>query len=609
MPSTNDSNLQLDQETPDAIGLDIPEQMDNGHRLLDEFEAMEGFRKCLVDGCGAGQIHEAATDATGLARQPIVTCHKCGAKSCYSCKKPWHEGRTCQQSEFELMDDFRPCLAEGCNFGQIHEGRDSMPIVTCQQCGAKSCYSCKVPWLKGSDCTTFHRNAEQGPGNGNEINVPEDILQQPDIRREHFETTETYDDVDRLRAATNEPKTIDSNEVTDLPQFDAVENFRNCLAEGCGYGQIHEDLGNQPIVTCNKCKSKSCYSCRVPWHEGRTCEEFNLRSEQTVDGDSALELPAPIVNGATNFAHLEAIPNFRKCLADGCGFGQIHEQGEIRPIVTCIKCKAQSCFSCKIPWHAGRTCKELAVVDPLRGSRENIAQDIERDPEGPMYECAICFQEENPAHFFWGKNCSHDNHVCLKCFDSHISARISDGIIGNINCPIEDCNISFSGYEIFEFATRTNADKYAHLNVIKALGNMNDFRWCKAEGCGSGQICVDGDDNPLVTCYACNARSCYTHDGPWHPDETCAEYDARKGQTDEDAFNEYINAEENNVKQCPRCKQNIQKNEGCEHMTCRQEVGGCGYEFCWTCLADYDPIRKNDNSFHNPTCRWHSDNL
>merc|ERR1740123_2425094 len=31
----------------------------------------------------------------------------------------------------------------------------------------------------------------------------------------------------------------------------------------------------------------------------------------------------------------------------------------------------------------------------------------------------------------------------------------------------------------------------------------------------------------------------------------------------------------------------IERNQGCNHMTCRRQVGGCGYEFCWVCGGKY----------------------
>jgi hypothetical protein len=37
-----------------------------------------------------------------------------------------------------------------------------------------------------------------------------------------------------------------------------------------------------------------------------------------------------------------------------------------------------------------------------------------------------------------------------------------------------------------------------------------------------------------------------------------------------------------NTKPCPKCKANICKDEGCNHMTCR-----CGHHFCWLCGAEY----------------------
>jgi hypothetical protein len=51
------------------------------------------------------------------------------------------------------------------------------------------------------------------------------------------------------------------------------------------------------------------------------------------------------------------------------------------------------------------------------------------------------------------------------------------------------------------------------------------------------------------------------------------------------------------VKFCPVCRSKIEKNEGCNHMTCLV----CKYEFCWNCLeyaghdADHFSAMNPDN--------------
>lgn len=42
---------------------------------------------------------------------------------------------------------------------------------------------------------------------------------------------------------------------------------------------------------------------------------------------------------------------------------------------------------------------------------------------------------------------------------------------------------------------------------------------------------------------------------------------------------DYMRSFKVNVKPCPLCKEKVDKNGGCNAMTCR-----CGHHFCWLCL-------------------------
>ena len=62
---------------------------------------------------------------------------------------------------------------------------------------------------------------------------------------------------------------------------------------------------------------------------------------------------------------------------------------------------------------------------------------------------------------------------------------------------------------------------------------------------------------------------------------------------DHDQDVEWINY---NTKKCPNCHSNIEKNDGCNQMTCVK----CKHVFCWECLGDWKIHNKRTGGFY--TC-------
>ncbi len=78
-------------------------------------------------------------------------------------------------------------------------------------------------------------------------------------------------------------------------------------------------------------------------------------------------------------------------------------------------------------------------------------------------------------------------------------------------------------------------------------------------------------------CFKCGAAP--------HDPVTCAVFREWEGrESDPTADDAWLAAF---TKPCPNCKTAIQKGEGCNHMTCKKEARGCGFEFCWICLVKW----------------------
>jgi hypothetical protein len=86
---------------------------------------------------------------------------------------------------------------------------------------------------------------------------------------------------------------------------------------------------------------------------------------------------------------------------------------------------------------------------------------------------------------------------------------------------------------------------------------------------------MSGEEGNIFTCASCNHKVCIIHENTWHEDETCEEYDYRtsgRKERDQKAQEAASLAEIGKTsKKCPgpNCVYNIEKNDGCDHMTCR----------------------------------------
>jgi len=115
--------------------------------------------------------------------------------------------------------------------------------------------------------------------------------------------------------------------------------------------------------------------------------------------------------------------------------------------------------------------------------------------------------------------------------------------------------------------------------------NTGDTSWCPTPGCQA----VFAFDEALTNykCPTCKKHYCLRCKCEMHTGVSCEEYRSM-AHLSEDDKKFMVLAKGAKYKQCPSCKFWVEKNEGCDHMTCR-----CKYQFCYVCGGKYGACRCN----------------
>lgn len=193
-------------------------------------------------------------------------------------------------------------------------------------------------------------------------------------------------------------------------------------------------------------------------------------------------------------------------------------------------------------------------------------------------QCPVCFEdinEENSAYL----KCKHA--FCMDCWKGHLTAELDKGIASVLaKCPYHKCT-SRVGPSLFKrFLTKDLYAKYKRfLSTIFVDNNNRTLRWCPNPGC-KYIVEVTSPGILEVTC-ECGCAFCFACGADGHLPVNC---DMNKKWTEKNTAESgnvtWIAA---NTKPCSKCKKPIEKNQGCNHMTCSQ----CKHEFCWICLGDW----------------------
>jgi len=196
---------------------------------------------------------------------------------------------------------------------------------------------------------------------------------------------------------------------------------------------------------------------------------------------------------------------------------------------------------------------------------------------GGTVECLICFDEVLVKDIVFA-SCKHN--FCVTCWNGYLETKVKDGEVLKLNCPYPKCRRPVERKEIKARLSPEMFEKFNRFYTQAQLSLNPNARWCPTPNCD--QVMFGSKLDPRLKCPKCAHEICFRCNHDWHTG-SCER--AARGlvgyAADRAAFAAYALVA--NIKPCPKCRAPIEKNEGCNHMTCQR----CRYEFCWMCRGKY----------------------
>jgi ariadne-1 len=222
-----------------------------------------------------------------------------------------------------------------------------------------------------------------------------------------------------------------------------------------------------------------------------------------------------------------------------------------------------------------------AKLDSLRASSKNANKGQVAKTDGDVakgtLECSICYDDAND----WTELPSCHHKFCDSCWSGNLAVQVKDGHSIEIHCMEKGCAQLVPDFLVRKLVAPDLYQKYARFVSKRFVENNKQIKWCPAPNCGRAIIEPTYEGDHLIGICECGKTFCWKCGEDAHTPITCEMLPKWFEACKKDLGTVKWIAE--NTKPCPKCKSQIEKNDGCFMMTCSQ----CHFQFCWLCLQDW----------------------
>ncbi|CAH8380783.1 unnamed protein product [Eruca vesicaria subsp. sativa] len=226
-------------------------------------------------------------------------------------------------------------------------------------------------------------------------------------------------------------------------------------------------------------------------------------------------------------------------------------------------------------------------------ARDAIVSQIkwpEETSKGKTFKetCVICYEGITVDKMFSVDACFH--RFCFSCMKQHVEVKLLGG--KTASCPSAGCNSEVKMDSCAKFLDPKLVEVMIQRKKEGSI-DVTDKVYCPYPKCSAlmakaevleytKQYFVGTEQSAARKCMKCGQFFCMQCQVPWHYKDTCEDFSKSKGyQNAGDGMLKSL-AQSKRWRQCIRCNNMVELAFGCYHITCR-----CGYEFCYTCGAEW----------------------
>ncbi|KAJ7252146.1 hypothetical protein B0H12DRAFT_1118707 [Mycena haematopus] len=246
-------------------------------------------------------------------------------------------------------------------------------------------------------------------------------------------------------------------------------------------------------------------------------------------------------------------------------------------------------------------------AEPPRPSRRP-SRKPKSPPKDTTFVCSICF-DDAPDLTPLALDCGHA--ACSGCWSAYISSKIRDEAEHACRCMAEGCALVAPDAFVRDQVDEETYTRFEGLLVRHFVSCTPHLKFCPYPACTNTVSCPAAASKTSLTTVvpivSCGARGIASTSGSMTQSQELVKQVTGKEHKfcfgciiDSDHRpvvcgvallwlkkcrddSETANWIKSNTKECPKCMSTIEKNGGCNHMTCKK----CKHEFCWVCMGPW----------------------